>query len=189
MILTGEKIKEEVAKKRIIIDPFDKHFIEPNSYGFHLTCEIMIYQCSGALDIRNLSCYERFPIPPEGYRLEPNRFYLSSTAEILGSDFYAKTLHANRSLSTLGMWIHFSAPLGHTGAIIPWTLELLATHPIIVYPYMRIGKIAFWENAGEIVNYNGRYKNSQSVIASRMYQDDFNHNGQPEQLPAPGDKR
>ena len=173
MILTGEKIKEEVANRRIIIDPFDKNRIEPNSYGFRLAGELMIYQCSGALDPRNPSCYERIKIPQEGFRLEPNRFYLSSTLEILGSYFYAKTLHAHRSLARSGMWIHFSAPLGHTGAIIPWTLELLVTHPLIIYPYMRVGKIAFWENAGEIVNYNGRYKNSDSVIASRMYQDDF----------------
>jgi dCTP deaminase len=177
MILTGEKIKQEVAKRRIIIDPYDEAHIEPNSYGFCISDELMIYKCGTPLDIRNPTCFERFKIPQEGFRLEPNRFYLSSTMEILGSNFYAKTLHANRSLATLGMWIHFCAPLGHTGAIIPWTLELLVTHPLIIYPYMLIGKIAFWKNLGEIVNYNGKYRLSDSVIASRMYQDDFYYVG------------
>jgi dCTP deaminase len=86
----------------------------------------------------------------------------------MGSDYYAATLYARRSTSTMGMWIQFSAPLGHTGAIIPWTLEITVTHPIIVYPGMLIGKIAFWRPQGDAYLYNGKYTHSIDVVASRL---------------------
>lgn len=170
MILTGEQIREEVEKKRIVITPFDQRNLEPNSYGFHLGAEFLVY-VEESLDIKKQQKCKSFKIPESGFLLLPNRLYLSQTFEILGSDHYAQTLHCNRSTSTMGMWIHYSAPLGHTGAIIPWTLEILVSHPLIVYPNMPIGKIAFWENIGDIVDYSGRYLNSRRVIESRMHRD------------------
>jgi len=170
MILTGEKIREEVKRNRIVIEPFDPQCLEPNSYGFHLGKEFLVYE-EGVLDVKQNNPFKSFDTPESGFVLLPNRLYLSKTFEVLGSAYYAQTLHCRRSVSTMGMWIHFSAPLGHTGAIIPWTLEILVSHPMIVYPYMPIGKIAFWENKGKIVDYSGRYLNSETVIASKIHND------------------
>ncbi len=170
MILTGEKIREEVERKRIIIQPFDPCNLEPNSYGFHLGKEFLVYE-DEVLDVKKCNKCRAFDTPESGFVLLPNRLYLSKTFEVLGSDYYAQTLHCRRSVSTMGMWIHFSAPLGHTGAIIPWTLEILVSHPLIVYPYMPVGKIAFWENKGKIIDYSGRYLNSETVIASKIHDD------------------
>lgn len=44
MILTGQKIREEVEEKRIIIDPFDVKQINPNSYNFRLFHKLKIYK-------------------------------------------------------------------------------------------------------------------------------------------------
>jgi len=89
----------------------------------------------------------------------------------MGSDFYAQTLHANLSTSLMGMWIQFSAPLGHTGAIINWTLEIMVAQPVKVYPHMKIGKIAFWDNCGQINCYRGRYVDSREAVTSKIIED------------------
>jgi dCTP deaminase len=111
----------------------------------------------------------------------------------MSSPHYAATLLARRSTSTAGLWIQYSAPLGHTGAIIPWTLEITAIHPIIVYPNMLIGKIAFWETSGARLNYNGVYKGSSDVTPSLLSRegpgparDEAARSGLPGRNPGPG---
>ena len=53
MILTGNEIHKNVLSKKIIIDPFDKKNINPNSYNFSLGSTIKVYkdyvldQCEG----------------------------------------------------------------------------------------------------------------------------------------------
>jgi dCTP deaminase len=167
VILSGPQILAEVRNKRIHIDDFDAERIEPNSYGFRLAPDILWYH-DGIID-----CYEppkahRVTMSEEGMVLEPGRFYLGSTMEAMGSPHFAATLYACRSTSTLGMWIQFSAPLGHSGAIFPWTLEIHVAHPVRVYPGMVIGKLAFWSMAGEPVGYRGKYTGSSSTVASRL---------------------
>ncbi len=167
MILTGPEIEREVLCNRIVIDPFTPAQIEPNSYGFRLAPGFIVYE-EPVVDARQKPRERHFTIPETGYCLEPGLFYLGHTFEKMGSDFYAATLYARRSVSTMGMWIQFSAPLGHTGAIIPWTLEITVTHPIIVYPLMLVGKIAFWQPQGAQIIYNGKYTGSTSVVPSRL---------------------
>jgi dCTP deaminase len=170
MILTGLEIEREVLAGRVVITPFDTTHIEPNSYGFHLARQLICYQ-DAIVDAREKPVEYHITIPTSGYCLEPGRFYLGSTFETMGSDFYAATLYARRSTSTMGMWIQFSAPLGHTGAIIPWTLEITVIHPVIVYPEMPIGKIAFWRPQGATSIYDGKYAGSREVVSSRLFEE------------------
>lgn len=170
MILTGPKIAGEVERDRIVISPFDKRQIEPNSYGFRLGRRLVSYE-EEELDAHRAPspCHE--DIPDEGKLLLPGRFYLGRTKERMGSEHYAATIYARRSVSTLGMWIQFSAPLGHAGAIIPWTLEIRVAAPLIVYPEILIGKIAFWVPYGEVLAYQGRYAGSTTTVPSRLVED------------------
>jgi dCTP deaminase len=165
MILTGTEIAREVAADRIVIEPYSTEFLEPNSYGFHLGAKLLYYG-EAVLDCGKAPPTHEIVIPETGYVLEPGRFYLGRTIERIGSPHYAATLLARRSTSTAGLWIQFSAPLGHTGAIIPWTLEIMAVHAIIVYPNMLIGKIAFWEPQGLRQTYDGKYGRSSDVVPS-----------------------
>jgi dCTP deaminase len=167
MILTGPEIAREISLKRITISPYSSTYIEPNSYGFHLASHFICYD-EPIVDPHKKSKENHFTITPEGYCLEPKKFYLASTLETMGSPFYAATLYARRSTSTMGVWIQFSAPLGHTGAIIPWTLEITVSHPVIVYPNMLIGKIAFWKSLGVPISYDGKYSGSTDVVSSRL---------------------
>lgn len=107
-------------------------------------------------------------IGEEGCLLEPGRFYLGSTMEAMGSPRYAATLYACRSVCTLGVWIQFSAPLGHCGSVFPWTLEITVANPVRVYSGMVIGKLAFWAMQGEAHQYDGKYSGSTAVVASRL---------------------
>lgn len=180
MILTGPEIARAVAAGEIHIDDFSPARLEPNSYGFRLAPEILAYEEA------ELDCFEQpkatqLIMGTEGFVLQPGRFYLGSTMEAMGSPHYAATLYACRSVSTLGMWIQFSAPLGHSGAIFPWTLEISVANPLRVFPGMTIGKLSFWSMQGEPHPYVGKYTGSTSAVASRLSQDT-----PPTALPASG---
>lgn len=167
VILTGCAIVREVLAGNIHIDDFDPARLEPNSYGFRLAADLVRYQ-PDVLDCRQPPRTIRHTMGPEGFVLQPGQFYLGATMEAMGSPIYAATLYASRSVSTLGVWIQFSAPLGHCGAIFPWTLEITAAAPVRVYPGMVLGKIAFWAMQGRPDGYTGKYTGSTSVVASRL---------------------
>ena len=170
MILTGNEILNEVRAGRLVIDPFDPERVEPNSYGFKLASTVIEYQAH-TLDPHVEAATVRKEILRDGLLLQPDRSYLCATSERMGSDTYAATLFANRSVSTMGVWIQASAPLGHAGAIIPWTLEILVAHPTMIYAGMLIGKIAFWRPQGEIIGYKGKYSGSRSAVESRFMEE------------------
>jgi dCTP deaminase len=167
VILTGSDIHREVISGRIHIGDFDPARLEPNSYGFRLAPGIICYD-QEILDCLGPVRTVHEDMSPAGYVLRPGTFYLGSTMEAMGSHHYAATLHASRSVSTAGIWIQFSAPLGHSGAIFPWTLEITVANPVRVYPGMTIGKLAFWTMQGEPRGYQGRYAGSRSAVASRL---------------------
>lgn len=173
MILTGNQIYLDYLEKKIEIEPFDINCIEENSYGFHLGDTVLEYNIedNNPLDIKKNLNFKKTIMTEEGYYLQPKRFYLIATKEKMGSTSYAATLHARFSISSMGMWIQFSAPLGHVGAIIPWTLEIQVSKILHVYPGMKIGKIAFWYNQGDIKLYNGKYHDSSGVIESKIKED------------------
>ncbi|MER7986040.1 deoxycytidine triphosphate deaminase [Streptomyces noursei] len=171
MILSGPEILSEVRAGRIHIDDFDPERLEPNSYGFRLAEDILWYD-DDVIDCFTPPKAQHLTMGPEGMVLEPGRFYLGGTMEAMGSPHYAATLYACRSASTLGIWIQFSAPLGHSGAVFPWTLEMKVAHPVRVYPGMLIGKLAFWAMQGDAVGYLGKYTGSSSAVASRLSLED-----------------
>jgi dCTP deaminase len=170
LLLTGTEIERERQRGVITIDPFDPECVEPNSYGFHLGASLITYP-EDVLDPSRVPTTETLTMGPEGNLFEPGRLYLGVTAERMGSTEHAATLYANRSAATLGVWIQHSAPLGHCGAVIPWTLEIRVAQRVRLYPSMLIGKIAFWRMQGEPVSYAGRYGASDTVVASRFWAD------------------
>ncbi|WP_298337455.1 hypothetical protein [Ferrimicrobium sp.] len=167
MILTGSEIALEVERGRIHIDDFDSSRIEPNSYGFRLGATILEYN-DEILDAYQEVHTTRRVIPEVGLVFEPGKIYLGATKESMGSDFYAATLYARLSVSALGVWIQHSAPLGHCGAMMPWTLEIRVAQPVRLYRGMLIGKIAFWSVLGSRLKYSGRYSDSRDAVPSRF---------------------
>jgi dCTP deaminase len=170
MILTGEEIINAREAGGLVIEPYAVEFVEPNSYAFHLGDEIVEYT-GREIDSRRPNSSITSKISLDGMVLYPNRFYLGHTHERIGGIKYAAELYANLSTAALGIWVQTSAPLGHVGAVIHWTLEICVAHPVRIYPRMRLGKICFWSNAGEIINYRGKYTGSVSAVSSRLFHD------------------
>lgn len=152
MILTGSEIIKQVKKGDIVIKPFNINQINPNSYNYRLG-KTLIY-----FEIKNgVKKPKKIKITKKGFILKPNRMYLASTYETLGSRKYAMSLIGRSSLGRLGLFLQVSSNLGHTGSVHKWTLELVSTKPFKIYPNMIAGQISFWTNRGRITPYDKRY--------------------------------
>lgn len=153
MILTGSKIKEEVARGAIKISPFSEEQVNPNSYNYRLGPLLKVYKSFDG----EKSLFEEVLIPEEGYVLQPGQMYLGHTKEIVGSSSYAMSLIGRSSMGRYGLFLQVSANLGHTTSEHQWTLEIVASLPIRVYSGMIIGQVSFWRNFGTVIEYDGQY--------------------------------
>ena len=159
MILTGGEIEKEVGKSNIIIIPFNKDQINPNSYNYRIN--------DGIVNFSNNNI-KRIEIPKSGFVLKPHQVYLASTYEILGSKKYAMNLIGRSSLGRLGLFLQVSANLGHTGSKHSWTLELVSAKPFRIYPRMIVGQISFWDNKGKIILYEKSYSKYNDPKQSKI---------------------
>lgn len=170
MILTGTEITRCVDRGHIVIQPFDRAKVNPNSYNFRLDAHMKVYE-EGVIDIKHEHPTRDVRIGPEGYVLEPGRLYLACTIEKMGSTHYVPTYAARSSVARLGMFINLSAPLGDIGFVGRWTIQLLAVNRIRVYAGMDIGQMMFWCVRGEIELYDGKYQGATGVRSSRLFLD------------------
>lgn len=168
MLLTGGEIVHQRDLGVLVIEPFEPSQVEQNSYGFRLGPRLL--ECQPELfDARRpVTAQAATEIPDEGLVLYPNRLYLGETLEVIGSERHACELYGCLSVAALGIWIQVSAPLGHTGAIVRWTLEIRVAQPVRIATGLRIGKVAFWSVAGRLARYTGRYAGSRTVTQSRL---------------------
>ena len=165
MILTGPEIISAHRSDRIVIEPFCIEQVEPNSYAFRLENKLLI-DSGEDFDAAYPTRFHEVTIMPEGYLLLPKRLYLGLTIERTGSPYYAQMINGNRSLGALGIWIHVSAPLAHSGSNIRWTLEIRVVKPVVIYPGMIFGKIIFIEMLGDPLNYtdSGQCKYAENDV-------------------------
>ena len=170
MILTGEEIAHQLETSRIVIEPFAKGQVNPNSYDFRLG-ETLLRYAVVELDASRQNAVEEVRIPDTGFRLEPDRIYLGHTLEVMGSAHYVPIIRAKSSIARLGLFIHVTADLIDIGSINQWTLQLHAVQPVILYPRMLIGQVTFWVPQGQISLYEGKYQGSRGPAASMSYKD------------------
>lgn len=148
MILTATEIEKQVKAGHIIIQPFDKAMINPNSYNYRLG-EYLTEIEDDVIDPKSPVSVKTFKIPPEGHVLLPGKLYLGHTFEVLGSQDYVTSLIGRSSVGRLGLYLQITADLGQLGNAHRWTLELTVVQPLRVYPFMRIGQVSFWKPSGE----------------------------------------
>jgi len=172
MILTGPEIETGVADGKIIIRPFRKRQLAPNSYDFRLGNRCCIYT-QKILDSAKKNKTRTFTIPKEGLILKPNRIYLMNTEETMGSEHYVPIIRGRSSVGRLGIFIDITADLIDLGSINQWTLQLHAVHPVRVYPGMLIGQVTFWRTHGPRVLYSGKYRYHRSPVPSLAYQHNY----------------
>ena len=172
MILSGLKIHEEVLNKRIFIEPFNDELLNPNSYNYRLG-NVLYELIDDVIDPKKECKYKEIVIGSDGYVLKPNKVYFGSTMEVIGSDKYVTQLIGRSSVGRLGLFLQVTAPLGHVGCKLNWTLELKVVQPLKVYSGMKIGQVTFWcMDGNDEINYKkGRYNMNKPNI-SKFYEED-----------------
>lgn len=168
MILSGLKIKEEVLKGNITIDPYNENLLNPNSYNYRLGDELLLIE-DDIIDPKKKTNYKKIKLTEEGYILKPNKLYLGNTVERIGSDKYVTQLIGRSSVGRLGLFLQITAPLGHVGCCHSWTLELKVVEPLRIYPNMKIGQVTFWCIDGPYEKYKGNYTKYNHAQISEFY--------------------
>ncbi|OGZ79100.1 MAG: dCTP deaminase [Candidatus Staskawiczbacteria bacterium RIFOXYB1_FULL_37_44] len=170
MILTGYKIIKEVKGGKIKITPFDHNRITTNSYDLRLGSKLIRYT-SKTLDPKIKPDFKIMDIPKSGMIMQAGDFLLGETEEMVGSDSYVPIIHAKSGTARMGLFVHVTADLIDIGYYGKFTLQLFATLPVKIYPYMLIAQVSFWQPKGKIVLYKGKYQNSDGPKPSMCYKD------------------
>lgn len=181
MILTGKEIEKRVNSKEIIVSPFLKENVNPNSYNFRLGRKLKVYK-NDLIDPAKENPIDEITLGDDGLLLQPRKLYLAETIEIMGSEHFVPTYAARSSVARMGMFINLSAPLGDIGFVGKWTIQLFCIHPIKVYYGMDIGQMMFWHTSGEVELYDGKYQNADGPIESRIHMDFHNKLKQQNQM-------
>lgn len=152
MILTDQEILKLIEEKAIVIEPFNPKALGTNSYDVHLGKTLAVYT-SDVLDAKSHNKIEHFEIPPEGYVLQPDQFYLGVTQEYTETHKHVPFLEGKSSIGRLGIDIHATAGKGDVGFCNYWTLEISVKKPVRVYAGMPVGQLIYFEIKGDVNNY------------------------------------
>ena len=170
MILSGKEIESRIDKD-IIIEPFDKKRINPNSYNLSLHNELLIYKDS-TLDMKKNNEVEKLIIPSDGLVLETNRLYLGRTVEYTETKNLVPMLEGRSSIGRLGLFVHVTAGFGDVGFKGFWTLEIFCVQPVKIYPSVEICQVYYHTIEGEIKNYSSqKYQNNRGIQSSLLFKD------------------
>ncbi len=175
MILSGQEIKKRLNGD-IAIEPFNEKQLGPNSYNLRLHNELLVYK-GGILDMKKKHEVETLVLPPEGFVLEPNKLYLGRTHEYTKTINLVPMLEGRSSIGRLGVFIHVTAGFGDVGFAGFWTLEILCTQQIRIYPGIEICQIFYHTIIGDYTPYSSnKYQNNKGIQPSLLYKDFENSN-------------
>jgi dCTP deaminase len=174
-ILTDKIILAAIEAGTIKIDPFNHQQLNPVSYDVTLGDQVTLYRRwvlyseggastpdgryghavyprgDSVLDAKEEPETVSFQIDPEkGWLLRPGIGYLMHTRERIWTERYVPILDGKSSIGRLFIQIHATAGFGDPGFDGQYTLEVIAQHPVRVYPGMRIGQIRFHTMHGEV---------------------------------------
>lgn len=170
MILSGKEIAKHIGKE-IIIEPYDRSKLNPNSYNLTLHDEMLVYD-NDILDMKKPNKTSKLVIPDEGLLLQPNKLYLGRTKEFTKTNKFVPMIEGRSSMGRLGIFVHITAGFGDIGFSGYWTLEISCIQPVLIYPNIDICQIFYHRIEGEYDLYSsGKYQNNKGIQASRMWQD------------------
>ena len=170
MMLSGKEIEKKLGKD-IVIEPFNKNQLNPNSYNLKLHNELLIYD-EDILDMKKENKTKTIIIPEEGLVLEPGKLYLGRTVEYTETNNYVPMLEGRSSIGRLGLFIHVTAGFGDVGFKGYWTLEIFCVQPIRIYPSVEVCQIYYHGLDGEYEEYSsGKYQKNKGIQPSLLYKD------------------
>lgn len=178
MILSGKSIQSAVDVGNIIIHPYNKKQLNPNSYNLKLHNELLVYKQAGVvddqyvLDMTKDNPAQRILIPDEGLVLYPGNLYLGRSVEYTGTAKYVPMLEGRSSVGRLGISIHATAGFGDVGFFGYWTLEISCVQPVRIYPGVDICQIYYHTmTEGDTLYSNGKYSDNIDIQTSKLWQD------------------
>lgn len=170
MILSGDEILKRLGKD-VVIEPFARENLNPNSYNLSLHDEIMVYE-EVVLDMRKVNRTKRIRIPESGLVLKPDQLYLGRTRERTETHNLVPMLEGRSSVGRLGLFVHATAGFGDVGFCGFWTLEMFAVQPIRLYAGVPICQIFYHQIAGSIREYDSpKYQNNTDIQPSLLYRE------------------
>lgn len=192
MILSGTEVQNQMQMGRIKIDPLPSSAsFGPNSVDLHLGHELRVYRRHWIDRIRAWFRGEPWSIDPDLIRagldqatelvpvrkdgrwlLRPGRLYLGSTMEWTSTDGFVPYLDGRSSLARLGVQAHLAAGRGDDGFRGRWTVEMVATEPVLIRPGSRIFQITYHKVMGSRRPYEGRYQDSKGPRPSLLSRPD-----------------
>lgn len=168
--LTGCEIEKRVMEGKIIIEPFDRLCLNPNSYNYHLG-ERMMRLVDSCIDMRKEDNYEELIIQNEGSILYPGECYLGATKEIFGSDYFASLVTGRSSVGRKFVTNHITAGLIDQGFHGRITLEITVQKPTIIYPNIVFGQIFWFSVMGKSNLYHGKYQHQAEATISQIFRE------------------
>lgn len=170
MMLSGKEIEKKLGSE-IIIEPFNRKQLNPNSYNLRLHNELLVYD-EDILDMKKENKTKSITIPEEGLVLEPGKLYLGRTIEYTETKNYVPMLEGRSSIGRLGLFIHVTAGFGDVGFKGYWTLEIFCVQPIRIYPSVEVCQIYYHGIDGEYEEYtSGKYQSNKGIQPSLLYKD------------------
>jgi dCTP deaminase len=170
MILSGLEIESRIDGD-ILIDPYDRKKINPNSYNLALHNELLVYR-NQVLDMKVQNETETITIPEQGLILEPHRLYLGRTVEYTETRNLVPMLEGRSSVGRLGIFIHVTAGFGDVGFKGYWTLEIFCIQPVRIYAGVDVCQIYYHTLEGRHENYSsGKYQNNTGIQPSLLFRD------------------
>ena len=183
MLLSDRDIKDELARERIRLEPYEPEMIQPSSIDVRLDRYFRLFDnhkypfIDPSADQPELTHLIEAD-PNEAFILHPGEFVLGSTFEqITLPDDVAARLEGKSSLGRLGLLTHSTAGFVDPGFSGHVTLELsnVATLPIKLWPGMQIGQMCFFRLSSPAENpygsgpYGNRYQGQRGPTASRSF--------------------
>ena len=102
MFLTRKAIQEAVECGDIVIKPFCKENLSPNSIDVTLNENLLVYTLeNGVLDMKKPNPTKQIVIPEEGLVLEPGKLYIGMTNETAISHRYIPMFEGRSSIGRI----------------------------------------------------------------------------------------
>ncbi len=184
-MLTGPEILRQIDLGHIVIEPFDRSLLNPNSVNLRMGEELLIYERiprpldaktgegigETYLDMRVEPKIKRFKIPDEGLILEPGQLYIGHTKEYTETRNFVPCIEGRSSVARLGLCVHITAGFGDVGFCGQWTTEMTVVHPLRVYRDVPICQISYSTIEGAIMPYHGKYQKNRGPHPSGLWKD------------------
>jgi len=164
-MLSDSEILEELEKGNIIIKPFRKEQLNPNSYdvrlGEYYAVENVLNHVILPFDENSVRNHWKIKKANKEIEIHPGETILAHTQEIIGGCHnIASKMNARSSLGRLGLSVCKCAGFGDVGFINKWTMEITnhSQHASIrLLIGMRIAQISFFRTGRVLKEYQGKY--------------------------------